>query len=74
MVKEVILDQKAYHIAYMWDTSFKSDVKYRGSTPRGHWKLGDLSTEEESGIPRVAVKCVDMWRNTSGEGDSLVCN
>jgi len=26
-----------------------------------------LSAEEESGIPRVAVKCVEMWRNTSGE-------
>ncbi len=33
----------------------------------GHWKLEDLSAEEESGIPRVAVKCVDMWRNTSGK-------
>ncbi len=33
-----------------------------------------MSAEEESGIPRVAVKCVEMWRNTSGEGDSLVCN
>ena len=27
--------------------------------------------EEESGIPSVAVKCVDIRRNTSGEGDSL---
>ncbi len=26
---------------------------------------------EESGIPGVAVKCVDIWRNTSGEGDFL---
>ena len=23
---------------------------------------------EEGGIPRVAVKCVDMWKNTDGEG------
>ncbi len=52
----------------------KSDVKAPGSTGEGHWKLGNLSAEEESGIPRVAVKCVEMWRNTSGEGDSLVCN
>ena len=51
-----------------------SDVKAPGSTGEGHWKLGNLSAEEESGIPRVAVKCVEMWRNTSGEGDSLVCN
>jgi hypothetical protein len=26
---------------------------------------------EGSGIPHVAVKCVEMWRNTSGEGDFL---
>ena len=26
------------------------------------------SAEEGSGIPCVAVKCVDIWRNTSGEG------
>ncbi len=25
----------------------------------------------ESGIPGVVVKCVDIWRNTSGEGGSL---
>ncbi len=43
------------------------DVKAPGSTGEGHWKLGDLSAEEESGIPCVAVKCVDIWRNTSGE-------
>ena len=42
-----------------------------GLNPGSHWKLDDLSAEEESGIPRVAVKCVEMWRNTSGEGDSL---
>ena len=35
------------------------------------WKLGFLSIGEESGIPRVAVKCVDMGRNTSGEGGFL---
>ena len=26
---------------------------------------------EESGIPGVVVKCVDIGRNTSGEGDFL---
>ena len=46
-------------------------MKAPGLTGEGHWKLEDWSAEEESGIPRVAVKCVDMWRNTSGEGDSL---
>ena len=29
---------------------------------------------EVSGIPSVAVKCVDIRRNTSGEGDFLDCN
>ena len=53
---------------------FKSDVKAHGSTVEGHWKLENLSAEEESGIPCVAVKCAEIWRNTSGEGDFLVCN
>ena len=44
--------------------SFKSDVKAPGLTGEGHWKLEDWSAEEESGIPRVAVKCGDMWRGT----------
>jgi hypothetical protein len=33
-----------------------------------------LSTEEEDGIPGVAVKCVDIRKNTGGEGGLLVCN
>jgi hypothetical protein len=37
----------------------------------GDGKLIDLSKGEEGGIPRVAVKCVEMWRNTSGEGGLL---
>ena len=37
-------------------------------------KLEDLSAGEESGIPSVAVKCVDIRRNTSSEGGSLDCN
>lgn len=38
------------------------------------WKLDNLSAVEESGTPCVAVKCVDIWKNTSGEGGSLDCN
>jgi hypothetical protein len=30
-----------------------------------------LSMGGESGIPGVAVKCVDIGKNTSGEGGSL---
>ena len=37
-------------------------------------KLIDLSEGEESGIPGVAVKCVDIRRNTGGEGDFLDFN
>ena len=49
----------------------KSDVKARGSTPGLHWKLNSWSAGEVSGIPSVAVKCVDIRRNTSGEGGLL---
>ena len=44
-------------------------MKYRGLTPGLRLKLTALSIGEESGIPSVAVKCVDIRRNTSGEGD-----
>ncbi len=33
-----------------------------------------LSAEEESGIPGVAVKCVDIRKNTGSEGGFLVRN
>ena len=46
-------------------------MKCRGSTPNVHLILADLSAEEASRIPSVAVKCVDIRRNTSGEGDLL---
>ena len=48
-----------------------SDVKSGGSTPELHPKLPCLRTVEGSGILGVAVKCVDIERNTSGEGESL---
>ena len=46
-------------------------VKSLGSTEELQPKLVILSVGEESGIPSVAVKCVDIRRNTSGEGDFL---
>ncbi len=46
-------------------------VKSLGSTEELQPKLAILSVGEESGIPSVAVKCVDIRRNTSGEGDFL---
>ncbi len=52
----------------------KSDVKSVGSTHELHLKLLVLSTGEADGIPSVAVKCVDIRRNTSGEGGLLDSN
>ncbi len=49
----------------------KLGVKSLGSTEELQTKLDILSVGEESGIPSVAVKCVDIRRNTSGEGDFL---
>ena len=49
-------------------------MKYMGSTHGLHLKLHFLSEVEVSGIPSVAVKCVDIRRNISGEGDLLGFN
>ena len=46
-------------------------MKAQGLTLEVHLKLRDLSMGEGSGIPGVAVKCVDIRRNTGGEGDFL---
>ena len=46
-------------------------VKYLGSTEELQLKLYFLSAGEVSGIPSVAVKCVDIRRNTGGEGGLL---
>ncbi len=51
-----------------------SGVKAHGLTVERHSKLGDLSAGGESGILGVAVKCVDIKKNTGGEGGSLECN
>ena len=50
------------------------DVKYPGLTRGLHLKLLFLSGVEAGGIPSVAVKCVDIRRNTSGEGGLLGLN
>ena len=42
-----------------------------GSTHELLSKLYPLSIVESSVIPSVAVKCVDIRRNTSGEGGLL---
>ena len=50
---------------------FKSAVKAPGSTWEWQWILGGWSAVEGSGIPGVAVKCVEIGRNISGEGGPL---
>ncbi len=49
----------------------KPDVKARGPTAGLHWELPGWSAGEVGGIPSVAVKCVGIRRNTSGEGGLL---
>ena len=49
-------------------------MKCRGSTPELHLKLVFLSDGEAGGIPGVAVECIDIGRNTSGEGGLLDIN
>ncbi len=51
--------------------SGKSGVKFRSLTSKLHWILLGLRLEGGTGILGVAVKCVDIERNTSGEGESL---
>ena len=46
-------------------------MKIMGSTHNLHLKLFLLRVGEVNGIPGVVVKCVDIRRNTGGEGDLL---
>ena len=50
------------------------DVKTVGLTHELLLKLLVLSEVEVGGIPGVAVKCVEIGRNTSGEGGLLGFN
>ena len=46
-------------------------MKSPSSTRKWHWKLLCLRVGGGTGILGVAVKCVDIKWNTSGEGESL---
>ena len=46
-------------------------VKFPGLTGKGTRILSGLSVGGEGGIPGVAVKCVDIGRNTDGESSLL---
>ncbi len=52
----------------------KSNLKVNSLTVKVGLILAILSAREESGIPGVAVKCVDIRRNTGGEGGFLARN
>ena len=49
-------------------------MKAHSSTVEVLLILVSLSAGEVMGIPSVAVKCVDIRRNTRGEGGLLDCN
>ena len=49
-------------------------VKYSRSTVEVPLILQDLSTVEVGGIDGVAVKCLDIVKNTDSEGSLLDCN
>ena len=51
--------------------SRKVAVKARGSTPGRPGQLRGWSTVEAGGIPGVAVECVEIRKNTGGEGGLL---
>ena len=46
-------------------------MKSMGLTHKLHLKLFFLRVGEVNGIPSVVVKCVDIRRNTGGEGGLL---
>ena len=46
-------------------------MKFLGLTGRGHLILESLRAAEGDGTPGVVVKCVDIGKNTSGEGGTL---
>ena len=51
--------------------SVKRVVKCRGSTFVLQRELADLSAQEVGGIRRVAVKCLEMTKNSDCEGSLL---
>ncbi len=52
----------------------KSVVKVCGSTVKLQLILASVSTVEVGGIRGVAVKCLDITKNSDCEGSLLDCN
>ncbi len=60
------------HVHKECDGGLISEVcNTQGLTRVLYLKLLYLSTREYSGMPSVAVECVDIRRTSSGEGDYL---
>ena len=53
---------------------FKSVVKVCGSTVKLQLILASLSAVEVCGIRGVAVKCLDITKNSDCEGSALIRN
>ncbi len=51
-----------------------SGGKVCGTTVKLQLILASLGTEEVGGIRGVAVKCLDIAKNSDGEGSWLDCN
>ncbi len=49
-------------------------MKYGSLTVEVQLILQDLSIDEVGGIDGVAVKCLDIVKNTDSEGSLLDCN
>ncbi len=49
-------------------------MKYGSLTVEVQLILQDSSTDEVGGIDGVAVKCLDIVKNTDSEGSLLDCN
>ena len=49
-------------------------MKYGSLTVEVQLILVDLSTDEVGGIDGVAVKCIDIVKNTDSEGSLPSCN
>ena len=45
-----------------------------GLTEQWLWRRPDLRASEGCGIPGGVVKCVEIWKNTKGEGNILGSN
>ena len=50
---------------------FKRIVQSRGPTPDLQFELDILDSSGAGGIPGVAVECVEIRKNTDGEGSLL---